>query len=158
MKKFLAILLMASLLLVAVLPVGALAESKTTVYRVKTNGGNLNMRSGAGTKYAVTGSLKNGTAFTVQKKSGNWYKIKTLKAGKVGWISKNYTTTRAYALVATNQKGLNIRKGPGTGYAILGSSPKGAKILVKYIQGNWAYVTYSGVSGWSSRSWLKWVA
>ena len=156
MKKFLAILLMVTLL-VAVLPAGALAASKTTVYRVKTNGGNLNMRSGAGTKYAVTGSLVNGTAFTVTKKSGNWYKIKTLKNGRVGWISKNYTTTRAYALVATNEKGLNIRKGPGTGYAILGSSPKGAKILAKYVQGNWAYVTYAGTSGWSSLTWLEWV-
>lgn len=153
MKRFLAILLMVTLL-VAVLPAAAFAEGKTTVYRV--NAKSVNLRKGAGTSYGIITSLGKNTAFTVLKTSGKWYKVKVLKSGKTGWLYKSYTTKNAYAKVTTKHQGLNMRKGPGTGYAIIDSSPKGATVTVKYIQGNWAYVTHHKVSGWSSRTYLAW--
>ena len=163
MKRILAILL-AVMLLTAVLPAasfaaGAVSNGKTTVYRVKTNGGNLHLRAGAGTKYKVIGSLRNGTAFTVTKSSGNWYRVKVIKSGKVGWVSKSYTAKGAYAKVTTEYQGLNVRTGPGTGYAIKGSMPLGARnVKIKYINGKWANVSYKGLNGWSSRTYLKWMA
>ena len=121
--------------------------------------GSINLRAGAGTKYKVIGSLRNGTAFTVTKSSGNWYRVKVIKSGKVGWVSKSYTAKGAYAKVTTEYQGLNVRTGPGTGYAIKGSMPLGARnVKIKYINGNWAYVSYKGLNGWSSRTYLKWMA
>lgn len=162
MKKTIAILL-AVILALAVMPAalasGAVSNaSKTTVYRTTAA---LNMRTGAGSSYKKIATLKKGTAFTVQKKSGNWYKIKVLRTGKTGWVSKNYTTKNAYARVTTKNNGLNVRSTP-IAYSdwrnVKGSMPKGAKnVTVKYISGNWAYVKYGKLEGWSSRTFLEWM-
>jgi len=161
MKRIVAILL-AVMLLVAVMPAASFAEtasnsSKTTVYR--TTASSLRLRAGAGTNYKKLASLPRGTAFTVSKSSGNWYRIKVLKTGKVGWVSKSYTTRSAYARVTTKNDPLVIRKGPGTGYGKAGQNiPKGTKnVLVMAISGNWANVKYNGTTGWSSRTYLAWM-
>lgn len=159
MKKTLAILLVV-MLLAAIMPASSLAASysKTTVYRVKASSG-LKVRAGAGTKYKAKATLSNGTAFTVTKTSGSWYKIKVLKTGVTGWVAKKYTTKNAYARITTVNQGLNVRTGPAEKkYAIKGSIPKGTKnVLVKYISGNWAYVKYGKLEGWASRTFLKWM-
>ena len=125
-----------------------------TAYRVKTNGGNLNVRAGAGTGYKIINSLPNGTGCTVLQKSGNWYKIKTFK-GVTGWVSKNYLAKNCTAHVKTNGGNLNVRKGPGTSKAVLGSLANGAKVTVKSVSGNWAYLTGGGLTGWCSMNYLK---
>lgn len=57
--------------------------------RVKTAGGNLNVRTGAGTSYSVRTSLPNGKTVVVLSKSGDWSKI--LYNGKsVGYVSSQY--------------------------------------------------------------------
>ncbi len=129
--------------------------SGNSVYRVKTNGSNLNVRSGAGTGYAVKGSLANGAAFTVLGKSGNWYKIKVLKTGLVGWVSKSYTAKGATGRVSTNGGSLHVRKGPGTGKAVVGSLKNGTKVSVSSVSGNWVYVTFGSLKGWSSLSYIR---
>lgn len=164
MKKIVAILLTV-MLLAAVLPTASFAAAastnfkKSTVYRVKATHG-LTLRKGAGTKYKSLGTLANGTAFTVTKTSGSWYKIKVLKTGKVGWVSKKYTSKYAKAKNTTPIHGLNVRKGPNEyKYAIIDSIPRGAKnITVKYATGNWAYVKYHNLSGWASMTFLTWTA
>jgi len=160
MKKTIAILL-AVMLLLAVIPAtsfaaGVASNGKTSVYRVKTNGGTLQLRSGPSTKYRILRSLKNGTAFYVLKSSGNWYRIKTYKGGYVGWVSKSWTARNAYARVTTKVQGLNVRSGPSTNYAIRGSMPKGAKnVKVKYTSGNWAYITSGRLTGYVSLNYLR---
>lgn len=129
--------------------------SSASVYRVKTNGGNLNLRTGAGTGYGIKASLPNGTAFTVLSKSGNWYRIKVLKTGVTGWVSKSYTAKGATGRVATNGGNLNVRKGPGTGKAVLGSLKNGTKVSVSSVSGNWVYVAYGSLKGWASLSYIK---
>lgn len=133
-------------------PVKPASDSKT-VYRVKTNGGNLNVRAGAGTNYKTINSLRNGTALTVLKSSGNWRRIKTFN-GVVGWVSKNYLAKNATVRVATNGSNLRVRKGAGTNTAVLGSLANGTRITVKSAKGNWAYMTYGKLSGWVSVNWL----
>ncbi len=161
MKRFLAILLMVTLL-VATVPAVAFAAGTTvkgnTVYRVKTNGGTLNVRTKANVNSKVVQSIKNGTPFIVLKTSGNWYRIKTLNSAfrvgassVTGWVSKKYTAREAYAKVTTPVHGLNVRKAPNANSALLGSMPKGAKyVRIKKISGNWAYVTFGKLTGWSS--------
>lgn len=130
-------------------------SSASTVYRVKTNGGNLNVRSGAGKGYGIITSVPNGTAFIVKKTSGSWYKVKILKSGVVGWVSKSYTTKKATAKVSTNGSNLNVRKSHTTSSSVLGSLKPGAKVTVKSVYGNWAYVTYGSLTGWASMTYLK---
>lgn len=53
---------------------------------------------------------------------------------------------------------LNLRSGPGTSYSILAVIPKGTKVNVISVSGNWAKVTYSGKQGYASISYLTKVA
>ncbi len=62
--------------------------------RVKTSGGNLNVRTGAGTSYSVRTSLPNGKTVVVLSKIGGWSKI--LYNGKsIGYVSSQYLTSSA---------------------------------------------------------------
>ncbi|MBE6600823.1 MAG: CHAP domain-containing protein [Ruminococcaceae bacterium] len=50
---------------------------------------------------------------------------------------------------------LNHRTGPSTSYASLGKIPKGTKLKITEISGNFAKVNYNGKNGWSSLDYLK---
>ena len=71
------------------------AESKPTFspYRVKVTASVLNIRKGAGTNYALAGTIRDGGVYTiVQESTGQgatkWGKLKS----GAGWISLDYTT------------------------------------------------------------------
>lgn len=71
------------------------APKKTTTpaktsseFTVRVTANVLNIRSGAGTKYKVVGSIKDKGVYTIVQQSGRWGK---LKSGK-GWIHLDYTT------------------------------------------------------------------
>ena len=51
-----------------------------------------------------------------------------------------------YKVTATS--GVNIRKGAGTNYSIVGAIPYGAVITVTQKSGNWGKTTYNGTTGW----------
>lgn len=66
-------------------------EKAATLYRVKITTESLNIRKGAGTNYAVVGTVKKGEVYTITKKQKNgnttWLKLKS----GAGWISSKYT-------------------------------------------------------------------
>ena len=55
-------------------------------YLAKVTADVLNIRKGAGTNYAIVGTIKKGEVYTIVKESGSWG---FLKSG-AGWISLNY--------------------------------------------------------------------
>lgn len=120
------------------------------VYR--TTATTLNVRSGPGTRYAVIHQLPRNTGCTVLETSGNWYRIRTF-GGIVGWVSSNYLKSTSTARVTASA--LNVRKGPGTSSAILGSLKRGKKVTVKYTSGNWAYITSGSLTGYVSLNYLR---
>ena len=104
--------------------------------------GSLNVRSGPGTKYKTTGSVKKGDKVTIYEKSGNWGRTKD------GWISLKYvkldgevsettdnddTTTTG---TATSKVGiitgseLNIRASAGTDGKKVGSYELGDQVKI----------------------------
>ena len=125
-------------------------SSAKTAYR--TTASTLNVRSGAGTSYAIIDQLKRGTGCTILSSNGNWRKIKTFN-GKVGWVSANYLKKEITGWVTASA--LNVRKGPGTSTIILGSLKKGSKVTVKSVTGNWAYVKAKKLTGYVSMNYLK---
>ena len=125
-------------------------SSSSTVYR--TTASTLNLRADAGTSYAVTGKLRKGTGCTILASKGNWRKVKTF-GGLTGWVSANYLVKQATAKVTASA--LNVRKGPGTGSAILGSFKRGTKVTVQYTSGNWAFVSTKKLKGYVSLNYLK---
>ena len=56
---------------------------------VSASGGNLNVRSGAGTSYSVKTTLPHGKCIVVIGQSGNWYRV-IYNGDEVGYVSKSY--------------------------------------------------------------------
>ena len=67
--------------------VETLVPSSSSVYRIKSPDGVLNIRKGPGASYDKVGEVKNGEAYTIVKVQNNWG---YLKSG-AGWISLIYT-------------------------------------------------------------------
>ena len=66
-------------------------ETKFEPYKVKVNADALNIRKGAGTNYAIAGTIKNKGVYTIVAESdgkgaSKWGKLKS----GAGWISLDY--------------------------------------------------------------------
>ena len=57
-----------------------------------------------------------GTLDTTPPRQGEWSRVKTA-AGRSGWVLGQYLTSSAFVTVDTDK--LNVRRGPGTNYAVL---------------------------------------
>ena len=70
---------------------------------------------------------------------------------RTGTSSISYSATKT-----VNASSLNIRKGPSTNYAVVGSAANGSKVSVAYTVGGWSYIkTGSGVKGFVSSAYLS---
>lgn len=65
-----------------------LVGSTNTSYAVKITADSLNVRSGPGTNYSVTATVKKGEVYTIVEENNGWGKLKS----GAGWISLSYTT------------------------------------------------------------------
>lgn len=63
-----------------------------SIYRVRTNGGRLHLRTGPGTSYSIIGRYKRGTEVKELESSGNWRHVVVLTDGAEGWMSSGYLT------------------------------------------------------------------
>lgn len=66
-----------------------------------------------------------------------------------------YVESGKYSKVVSSDGSLNIRATASSSGTLLGSIPSGTYVMVTSISGNWAYVTYNGVSGYVYTSYLK---
>lgn len=66
-----------------------------------------------------------------------------------------YVEPGKYSKVVSSDGSLNIRSTASSSGTVLGTIPSGTYIMVSSISGNWAYVTYNGVSGYVYTSYLK---
>ncbi|HKS60777.1 MAG TPA: SH3 domain-containing protein [Xanthobacteraceae bacterium] len=77
-------------------------------------------------------------------------RTKLLGAGAALLLS----TGAALAVPATAQTDLNVRSGPGTQYPVVGSIQGGETVDARGCTGGWCRVSFSGGTGWASRSYL----
>ncbi|GEM_PF-3137906 len=128
-------------------------------YTTKNVDYSLNIRENPDISAKAVGQLPSGSVFEVLKYNENWAYIKYndisgyvtlryIKKYTEGSDSDNdpdvmmtYTTKDVYET-------LNIRKGAGTGYDIVGTIPAGAKFKASRYSATWAYVYYEGVAGY----------
>ena len=131
--------------------IGANAATVTGVTKA-----NVNMRSGAGTKYKVVKVVKANKTVTILGQKGSWYKVKY--NGKTGYISKSYVIKKNYTVKKYSGKyktkvALTVRKGPGTNYVKAGTLKKGTVVTVKGKTSNgWLQISYKGATRYISGS------
>ncbi len=119
-------------------------------HTVNTSGG-LNVRTGPGTGYAVLRVLANGSGVGVTGTvSGSWTQINSPAAG---WVYSAYLAPGGAHSVNTSG-GVNVRTGPGLGYAVIRVLANGTAVTAAGNSGSWTRIS-SPVSGWA---WTAYIA
>lgn len=132
------------------------ADANAKAGIVATAGSRLNVRAGASTGTAVLASLHKGSYVTLLSKNGGWWHVEYGK-GLYGYCHGDYITgpSGSAATVATNSGNLNVRSGPGTSYAVVGSLGKGETVIVLSTSGGWSRILYHGTkTGYASAQYL----
>lgn len=132
--------------------------SGDTNYTVKVTTDCLRIRKGPGTNFGIAGKITDHGTYTIVKESNGpgatlWGKLKS----GAGWISLDYTnknpgsssggyvpTYRLGLYVVNTPSGLNVRRGPGTGYGIVKVYRNGTRFDTYEISNGWARTP----SGW----------
>lgn len=134
---------------------------------VLVDDGPLNIRTGPGTGYAVSGTAATGTALTIiegptSANGYSWYEIETVNGG-TGYCVDAYLTGGFYldasALVVDGP--LNLRSGAGTGYSVIEVLAQGASVAVWNVvplsangQAWFKVTSAAGNTGWVSGLYL----
>ena len=159
-NKFAAIL--AALLILALIPGTALAETVSLAY----SGGSLNLRKGPGTSYASLGTVHDGDHIDVLRYGDIWSKVET-DDGKIGYIKNlyiedgdtNYASGTDYFdshFTAYTTASVNFRAGASTSTASMGTLSKGTKVTVLGENGRFYLVKNSaGTQGYVSKSYIS---
>ncbi|WP_236634558.1 C40 family peptidase [Exiguobacterium sp. SL-10] len=139
---------------------------------------NLNLRASKSTNSSVLVTIPKGKSVTVLSVEGSWSHVKY--GTKTGFVANTYLMKTAStptpapsqptAPVAPSKPvikeesisqsfvttaNLNVRKGPGIGYALVTNIPNGTTVKATKQSGTWVYVTYNGKSGYVSTGYLK---
>lgn len=134
------------------------AGAGSTAGMVSVSWGSLNVRSSASTGASVVTSLGKGSYVTLLSKSGDWWRVEYAK-NKYGYCHADYITAvsgSSAARIATSYAPLNVRSGPGTGYAVRTSLPKGEIVVRLSTSGSWSRILYHGAkTGYVSSQYLS---
>jgi N-acetylmuramoyl-L-alanine amidase len=125
---------------------GNRAEAAYT-YQGKVNVDVLNVRSNAGTSYAIIGKLKKDQVVTVHENRQGWSKVAF--GHSYGWVSSQFLTNVTWTGYVTGTT-LNVRKAPSTTAGILTQLGKGTAVTVQGKDGSWlkVYIPSKKVTGW----------
>lgn len=119
---------------------------------VSVAGDKLNLRSGPGTKYPVQWEYGKGFPLMVKATKGSWYKVVDFE-NDTGWVYRKLVTNKPHLIV--KEKIVNIRKGPGEKYKLIGKAKYGVVLKTLSQQSGWAKVQHiSGLQGWIKRDLL----
>ncbi|MDE6833893.1 MAG: SH3 domain-containing protein [Ruminococcus sp.] len=139
---------------------------------VNTQNDPLNIRSGAGQDYKITGTIPQGKYIDVYMTSNsNWYY--TTYNGISGYVSADYITlilseesdgdddnynndyNVVLATVNTENDPLNMRDSASESGSIITTIPKGNRVSVNEYGDTWCYVTWGLYSGYVSTQYLE---
>ena len=125
----------------------------------------LNVRTGPGTGYSVSGSLARGASVSVVAESNGWCK---LSSG--GWVSKTYVSTEPVSSSTTSggtggtgttwyvtASVLNVRSAPGTGSGVISCVYQGSAVtaVTEDIDANGDVWCKLSSGGWVSKAYLS---
>jgi len=127
--------------------------------------GSVNFRAGASTETASMGVLRKGTKLTVLGENGRFYLVKNAN-GTQGYVSSLYTSTKYVSSSSSSSSSsdygyitgntVNVRKGGGMSYAVIGKVYGGDKVEVLYEGNYWTKIeTSKGLVGWVKNDYIR---
>ena len=123
------------------------AKGETVIINTKS----LNVRTGPGLTYPVTGSMKQGERAEVLSTSGDWHEIRfgTGTGWIASWLVISENAKEASAMTAVSKvNALNIRTEPSLSAAVIGQMNAGETAVLTGRQGEWASIAKNGIDGW----------
>lgn len=135
-------------------------EESNVINKIVDVSSALNVRSGPETSYSVVGKVYDGDKVVVLEQGSTWDKIQIDEV--TGWVKNEYLIMDnatgvytviesieedVYKLVSVSSK-LNVRKGPGTSYSIVGKLDNGAKVKIIDTNNKWEKIQYNDIEGW----------
>jgi len=143
-------------LLAGVVVLGLASAAAHADQAIRANG-TVNVRSGPGTGYGIIGQVPSNHVYVAFASSGAWRKI--WFDGGTGWTHGGYYSALSGASAArVTTDTLNVRTGPGTGYAIKGQAHLNQKYYRYAQSGGWSHIYFDGASGWCSNAYLAQVS
>ena len=113
----------------------------------------VHMRSGPGTNSPVRFELAAGFPLQVLGRKGGWLRVRDFE-GDVGWVSAALVSRAPRMIVKA--KRVNLRRGPGTRFAVVGHADYASILATRARSGNWVEVrARDGRIGWVRRD-LVW--
>lgn len=154
-NRILSVIFLFLLVIPLVIPVSA-ASSGSNAGLVDLSYGTLNVRSSPSTGASVLTRLADESYVTLAERSGDWWRVEYAN-GKYGYCHADYiATVSSTAATVKVSSSLNVRRGPGTSYAVTGSLYNGKAVLVLSTSGSWSRILYSGTkTGWVSSQYLS---
>ena len=136
----------------------AVHSTAMAIEMVSIVGDNVNMRSGAGTKYKVLWKLGSGFPLKVLRRSGSWLRVQDFE-GTIGWVNKKVVKRDPHMIVKVHKnskKRINVRSGPGRKNRIEAKAYYGVVFKTLEQRNGWVKVRHEGkgVTGWVKRSLL----
>lgn len=122
--------------------------------------GFLNLRTGPGGNFAIIMEMNHGTALNTLEFSGNWARVEH-ESGAVGWAFRKYMVRPASGpaklyVYSPGDGFLNLRTGPGSGFAIITRMYNGEWVEILERSGNWVRVYHEyGDEGWAYSKYLR---
>ncbi len=131
-------------------------------YRVTANA--LRLRAGPGTNYDTIGMLYRNNIVTGGEITNEWVHV-TTEDNKAGWSHRGFLElveetpppSEGQDKYRVDAASLNLRQGPGTNFAVVGSLKKSEMVdgLAVSSDGQWAQVRKAtGVTGWASLKYM----
>lgn len=174
MMKRMTGLLLAALLLFALVPAAAFAESEqtgearenessVTIVNCKTA---VNIRKGPSSKTAKIGSAKNGQVFKLlgTEANGKWYRIQ-YTASKAGYVFHDYAKVGSETpdpfpdgttgTIVNCKTQVNVREKASSSSRLLGTAKKGETFKVLGKSGNWVKIDFDGEDGFVYKTYIK---
>lgn len=132
---------------------------------VSANGLGVRLRTGPGTSYGVLGVYPVGTSTTILRSGSYWHYVRI--GNRTGYMMSQFLSTSTggtvqppvsggYTAYVTSQNGLGVRlrKGPGTGYGVLGLYSVGTQVTVLEHGTKWDYIRIGTRTGYMMNKYL----
>ncbi|MFJ7737836.1 SH3 domain-containing protein [Lysinibacillus sp. NPDC097287] len=124
---------------------------------LKVTGTILHLREGPGLSYPIITTLEEGDSLTSIGRQDDWIQVKT--GNYEGWVASwltaptNSVQTVDKTVIAQVDR-LNIRTEPDISSAVLGQLSTGNQATLLQESGEWAKISWNGLTGWVSTSYV----
>ena len=120
-------------------------------YAVEVTASRLNVRNGV--MGSVLGQVDKGDRMVVTGTRSGWLQIDW--GGRSAWISGTYARRASATIDVVTASFLNVRRGPGSSYGVMGSVRQGQGLVVLERRSGWNRVQFDSRAGWVSSRYTR---